>query len=284
MGDFASHRLPEGGGIPDGHPATLANNRTVEHNHAIVRSWLPTWLREYIDDVERLEREVSGRALRIARWRLALSPSHRVIQSFQSPMWSYDTERWHPLPIDLQVAMGVDRPNVFPPDALQDISVLVEKPNAKELLGHELFIEASNQKGANPRSALIVGIAAAEAGIQEFITELEPSTAWLLENMPSPSLSDLLRKYLPQLLVEHGIRDLAKRPPGFVMNVLDDAVKLRSKVAHGIERPVTMDQVNATLVAIRDILWVLDVFRGYEWARHSVRDETLKAWDPEPPA
>ena len=46
----------------------------------------------------------------------------------------------------------------------------------------------------NPRSSLILGVAAAEVGFKQFASKTLPDTAWLLE-FPSPPLFDMLQKF-----------------------------------------------------------------------------------------
>lgn len=280
--ELADNRLPKGSDIPSNHPAKVGPDRRIEGNWGVPISWLPEWLRQYIDDVTSCLHLASLRAVRIARWRLALETSHRPIQSAHGPRWSYDGKAWYPLPTGLFSSMVFGSGlNLFPPDTIRHIGRLIEDANVSEPLGHELFREAWSQRHSNPRSALVVGIAAAEARVKEFIAFLEPGALWLVENSPSPPLPKILRIYIPELLSRHGIRSQPLPPPKRpTMQQIEKGIDLRNKVAHGVHRDIRVQIVEDVLLTIRDIQWMLDVFSGQSWARDNVRPEVLALWDP----
>ncbi len=280
---LAERRLPQGFAIPSDHPAKIGPDGRIEGNRAMLPSWLPAWLRQYIDDVTNALLQASQRAVRIVRWRLALETSHRPIKSVQNPKWSYDGMVWHNIPIGLLDSMEFGSGlNIYPPYMLKHIGGLIEDSRVSEPLGHELFREAWTQRHSNPRSALVVGIAAAEARVKEFIASLEPGATWLVENVTSPPLTLILKYYVPELLVRHGIRTQLLPPPKDpIMQQIDKDIQLRNKVAHGVNRGIGFYTINDVLLTIRDIQWMLDVFSGHEWARENVRTEVLSRWDPD---
>ena len=72
--------------------------------------------------------------------------------------------------------------------------------NQTEPIAHELFHEAEELARANPRSAIIVAVAAAEVGFKRFVAQLVPECNWLLLNVASPPLIDMLTgSFLPSL-------------------------------------------------------------------------------------
>ncbi len=279
---FSERRLPTDSRIPDKDRDKVGHNFHVKDNWAILREWLPIGLQQYIDDVNKTLRDATQRAVRIARWRLALDASHSPIQSSQGVKWSYDGVDWRGVPTGLYLRREAVPFNVFPHFVVEDIGRLIEDANVSEPLGHELFREAWDQRHSNHRSALIIGIAAAEARVKEFIALLEPGASWLLENMISPPIQSLLKNYVPELLIRHGIRSQLLPPPRDpIMQQIEKGVQLRNKVAHGVNRDVGFNTLENVLLTIRDIHWMLDVFSGHEWARSNVRPEVLALWDPE---
>ncbi len=279
---FLERRIPSDSVIPLEDRMKVGEDFYVKDNWGIVIDWLPHWLKQYIDGITNKLYQATTRAVRIARWRLALSASHRPIRSASGSRWSYDGVTWHLVPSNIYARMEMIPTNVFPPSMLKDIGRLLEEtPSVTEPLGHELLREAWNQRHDNPRSALVLGIASAEARVKEFIGRVEPGAIWLVENVTSPPLPAMLKNYVPELLVRHDIRPQLLPPPNNpIMQQIDKGIGLRNKVAHGIDRDIHFDTVNELLLTIRDIQSMFDVFSGQDWARDFVRPEVLARWDP----
>jgi malonyl CoA-acyl carrier protein transacylase len=147
-----------------------------------------------------------------------------------------------------------------------------------EPLARELLREASVNDGLNRRSALILAVAAAEAGVKQCISELVPDASWLVETGPSPGLVDMLKNYLPSLPCKGKINDQVPTIPKAIRRVLDDAVKQRNKLVHvGMGQP-TADEVHETLTAVEDVLWLCDFYRGHEWALKYLSSATRAAF------
>jgi hypothetical protein len=132
-----------------------------------------------------------------------------------------------------------------------------------EPLAHELFREAWGQRQDNPRSSLLLGMAALEIGVKNYIAACVPDAAWLAENVPTPPLLRILQEYLPTLHPAGGtpIAPLDDDTAG----VLKVAVKLRNGLAHTGSN-VPRERLVRSLRAIRNVLWRMDVARGHEWA------------------
>ena len=63
-----------------------------------------------------------------------------------------------------------------------------------EPLGHELLREAILNRKANPRSSLVLAVAAAEVGFKQFAARVFPDAAWILE-LPTSPLTEMLAKF-----------------------------------------------------------------------------------------
>jgi len=73
---------------------------------------------------------------------------------------------------------------------------------AQEPLGRQLFREAWGQLSTHPRSALVIGVTAAEVGLKSLIATLVPGTDWLMQEIQTPPMGKILRKFLPTLKVK----------------------------------------------------------------------------------
>jgi hypothetical protein len=143
-----------------------------------------------------------------------------------------------------------------------------------EPVGHKLFREAWKNKASDRRSSLLMGIAAAEVGFKHCVTALVPQTDWLVEQVPSPPLVTMLRDYLPLLPAKNTIGGKVLPPPKpEILDVLTKGVNLRNKVTHTGAAEPAYETVEEVLLAVRDVLWLLDFYRGHGWALGYVRPE-----------
>ncbi len=110
----------------------------------------------------------------------------------------------------------------------------------------------------NPRSAVVIGIAAAEVGLKQCIADLVPDAGWLIEKVQSPPLVDMLRKYLPQLPARLKIGDQVLPPPKAVLKGLERGVMLRNRIVHSsVADMPTTDEIDDLLYSVLDLLWML---------------------------
>ncbi len=146
-----------------------------------------------------------------------------------------------------------------------------------EPLGHELFREAWGQRKENPRSALVIGIAAAEIGIKQCVSALVPSSQWLVENLPSPPIEKILAEYFPTLPVKNRINDKVVIPKSIVEK-LRKGIQMRNSIIHGKSTSLSFENVTEILTAVENLLHLLDYYCGHTWALKNIttdEQETL---------
>jgi hypothetical protein len=120
-------------------------------------------------------------------------------------------------------------------------------------------------------------MASAELAVKRCIGVLVPDAEWLATHLPTPPLIRILAEFLPRLPARCLIGDKVVPPPPAIMQVLKKGITIRNDATHaGIATP-TGDQVEEILVAVEDLLWLLDYYTGEEWALGYVRAETRTA-------
>jgi hypothetical protein len=145
----------------------------------------------------------------------------------------------------------------------QEVAALLRSGEA-EPLGHELYREARGQ-GERNRSALVLGIAAAEVGFKQYVAAAAPDTAWLMANLQTPPLIAMFHHYWPLLRPPGETGAPAPPLPRDLVKTLDRGVQLRNKVVHAGRLPAEAE-VREVLAAVGDFLWLLDYHRGFAWA------------------
>jgi hypothetical protein len=111
------------------------------------------------------------------------------------------------------------------------VAGFIKTGTTEEPLGRQLFREAWSERETRPRSALVIGVAAAEVGFKKLVGTLVPQARWLMDEIQTPPLGTMLRKFLPTLPVKFA------SPPSVLLKQLDEAVKRRNKLVHAGQPP-----------------------------------------------
>ena len=217
----------------------------------------------------------------ILRWRLGAPAGPNKPFHESREFLSADGKIWMEIPTvrSASIRMGIPFKRRGASEVTQlGIVDLVEKIG-DEPLGHQLFREAWNLLDSNPRSALVVGVAAAEVGLKKLVGSLVPNAAWLVDEVQSPSLGKMLRQYLPKLPVKGRLVGKTIRPPRQLITGLEHAVESRNKVVHASRLPPNRDELEGMLRAVNDFLWICDCYAGHIWSVENISFETISAWE-----
>jgi hypothetical protein len=218
--------------------------------------------------------QAATRAIEIMRWRQG-SPGHiRPIRSSLSHDWSIDGSDWKHV-TDYMSAVMTFGPGHMPWSEKFEKSVqeLIQKQSS-EPVGHDLYREASALEHTNPRSAMVLAVAAAEVGFKQFVFRLVPDAKWLVENLPSPPLAQMLADFLPTLPLRCKLERQEYLVPPLLLDEIKKAVTLRNEIVHrGQASGLKIKTVNSVLLAVRDLLYLLDFYAGAQWAIEHVSYE-----------
>jgi hypothetical protein len=260
---------------------TLVNGAVPTSGRPVVRvaamSLMPAPFRDFVDALGDDLNHAATRALTVLRWRTGelTGPLDRPSARFE---WSLDNGRWHSLPSDTSLQLNAySYPELT--RAARDDVVRLFNEGADEPFPYELVREAWAQRVANPRSSLITAITALEIAVKQFIAKRVPAAEWLVENVPSPDVIKLMREYLPELEPPPAARPGAGRfeeLPDELWRLLLKRRNQRNDVIHkpaayeSLERPdlppITVERAESAVLAVREVLYRLDVADGHRWA------------------
>jgi hypothetical protein len=195
--------------------------------------------------------------------------------------WSNDGKSWRQVPMmrSLGISLGIPYRTITGLDVIRnDVDELIKTAGPEEPLGRQLFREAWNQRTSRPMSSLVIGVAAAEVGFKKLLGSLVPPAQWLVDELQTPPLGKMLRKFLPTLPVKLMLTGKSICPPNTLLNQLDDAVTHRNKLVHAGQLPPGAKELEKMLRAVNDLLWICDLYAGHGWALNYISDETLTAW------
>ena len=139
-----------------------------------------------------------------------------------------------------------------------------------------LFDEAWELRRTDARSSLLLAYAAAEVAFKTLVAELAPDASWLVHELQSPPLEKMLRHYLPELPAKLRLNGQVVAPPKPLLDQVRRATELRNQVAH---RQVALNQgeLYGILLAIHQVLWLLEYYRGIPWALEMLLPTTREA-------
>ena len=237
---------------------------------------LPLPLQVFINQVTAELHQAVKKSADALRWRYGILGPHSPY-SFGNAKWSFDGKHWHALPHGLQARVELmPTSTVHVTDEVSTDTQALLSQEVAEPLGHILFREAWALHESNPRSALVIGVASLEVGFKKFVAELVPEAEWLVEEAPTPPLLSMLKNYLPKLPAKCTFEGKVLPPPTKLRNSIKRAVEERNGVAHTGSAALEHETLKERLLAIRDVLWLLDYYRGFHWASAHVREETRK--------
>jgi hypothetical protein len=276
---LAARTLPDGS-TPEPDADYMETENRIREEQSVPRSILPGALQDFIARANGELTDYLTRTVKVLRWRSGREGPHRPF-AYRGAHWSLDDEQWHYLPSEFSVSVSSHGSFSVRDPLREKVRELVQR-GEDEPLSQELFREAWLERGANPRSALLLGVAAAEIGFKSCVGSLVPDAEWLALNAPSPPLVQMLREYLPLLPAASKIGGQVVPPPDDVLDQIKIAVKLRNDLAHRGPIKLSPDRLEAILTAVADVLWMLDYYQGYGWALENLSTRTRMALGLDP--
>jgi hypothetical protein len=262
------NKLPKGSKKPESWMDYIDSEGNIKEKHNVNLSLMPE---PFIDFYKQRYNELFDYARQTVsslRWRLGLTGFHNPF-SVVGFLRSDDGHNWKDMPSDIRMHFRHSITYQVPEKELEEIKEFVFSGNS-EPLGHDLFREAWEQKDTNLRSALTIGIAAAEIGLKQCVGKLAPDAKWLIENAPSPDLVKMLNEYLPLLNVQSKLKNNVFGPKSRLTDILKTGIQIRNQVVHGRSTTLTYEKLEEILLAVHDVLWILDYCCGYGWALNYV--------------
>lgn len=245
----------------------------------------PPALQAICDDVAGELRSALERFLKLIRWQQEIDGPHDVFERGPILFWKVSpTGTYRIVGRRQREWIGRSPAGIEWGESDQsEFNELWAKPEAEEPLGHELLREAQGAVDSAPRSALLLAASALETGVKMHIARLAPEAEWLMLEAPAPPVGKMLRDYLPQLHATKGIgfEGWEKLRPLF--KEVEELAKRRNKLTHSGAMPKeVISNMRSFLTVVSDLLYVLDVVEGNEWARENIQPSTrvLLGWPP----
>ena len=228
---------------------------------------------EYFGGLNQRMHELATNLIELHRWLVAIDPVSLDVPRALGFCFSVNGADWFEIPSRGTVSTSL---------GLAGSPIRAdEKGLLRDLLGqdigrplaHALLEEA---RSLPPRPKLVMIIASAEIGTKQFLSWAVPQSEWLVTNLPSPPLPELLSKVVPEAW-SAGKSDLKSFAiPKRLIASVRRGVGERNRVAH--RGSVTIDGKLADTLAVdvRELLYLFDRFMGHGWAEAHLTASTLE--------
>jgi hypothetical protein len=259
------------------HDGTLAPEKEWESYGLRVLELIgPAPYRAFVDETQLQLAAAARHCVSLIQWRFMLRGNHHPLQRGNRLWWSFDGEQWKAAP-GIAGLEAEDLFSIIPLDTEYgaEASRLLQL-QVGEPLGHELLREAQQLRHRGERAAFVVAVMAAEVGLKECLIDLVPQTEWLLKNIQSPPLPKLLEELLPTVPAKCTFAGKVLAPSATVLKTIKNAVNIRNDIVHKGSHPKTREKLDDVLEAVRDVLYLLDYYRGHKWALNLVSADLRK--------
>jgi hypothetical protein len=235
--------------------------------------------------IEKTESELSSQTikfLKILRWRQGFDSPAEIIES-QTLYWKVGEVDYPLAPLDGGPHHSVVVPGMYGIHwgdvESNNLQELWAQDDIAEPLGHTLVREAKALATESPRSSILIMTAALETAVKMHISSIAPDADWLMEEIPSPPIFKILKDYIPLIHLRRG-NDLTYwvNVKPFIKKV-QKLIELRNKVAHTGKIPEDTPPIHENLKLVSDLLYLLDVLDGHDWAKSLASHEFRNALD-----
>jgi hypothetical protein len=247
----------------------------LKAGHVVPLNALPESFQSFGRQVATNLNDLALRTILTLRWRQDIPGPHSPVSVVDTD-WSRDGRHWHPMPATYAAYVEMLRYYRVRDETTDEVVNLVST-GVSEPLAHQLWREAWSERGRNSRSAVVLGVAAAEVGFKACAGDLVPRARWLVEAVPAPPLVKMLREYLPQLPARASCADTPLTIPATLLKTLERGIAVRNRIAHVGQAQIRRESVEDILLCVKDVLWILDFYAGFAWALEHVRTETRSA-------
>jgi len=249
----------------------LKRESNGQYDYTLPYHILPEYFHTYCRGVVKELVSFSSRTYKTIRWVQGIEGSNHPFKQI-AIQWSFDNTEWHDFPSWLSGDVSIKGGLYSSPEFLESVTRIVQSGES-EPLAHELLREAYSIKFLYPRSALLISVSAAEAAIKRCITFLNPETKWLIENAASPDIITLYRDYIHATLLKTDELRSLNIPRETILVPLRKIIHMRNILAHGGMCSIKEDELGEKFRVISNLLWIIDLYMGNEWASRHIDDE-----------
>ena len=276
---FSGGRFPEGVTLPPevfNHFGAIKAGEQMPAGTGVSHLWMTGNVEVFLDGLQNKLVDYAIRVAGLFRWAAAsYNTDGRIYVADLGEMrWSLDGAVLRPILPQVQMTIRAMAPPVVPGDQTTESVQRLGQLAQSAPIADDIMRESWTLRDRNPRAAVVLAMSATEAGFRHLVADLVPGAQYIIEELQTPPLTQLLRHYLPKLPVRSNPTLVIL--PKTVMRRLDNATQLRNRIVH--KGAVTPDEgaVDEALGVASDLLRLFDYYAGNAWALAFVSEEVSR--------
>ncbi|WP_298261674.1 hypothetical protein [Bradyrhizobium sp.] len=249
----------------------IAADGSISEGFGVPFELYPLDVQALCDTAREMLLQRAYRLVRLLRWQQNLDGPHWVFDGDPALYWNVGGSSYQIVGRRGQERVGASPAGIEWNELDRaDLDSVWNEASSEESVAHELLREAKVLREHSPRSAFLIATSALEVGVKAYVAHLSPDTSWLLSELPSPPIHKILRAYIPELHQHRGtpIDYWGKLKPWFKR--VESGAITRNKLVHTGAIQIEPKDLTAYLQDVSDLLYLFDILRGHEWAKHNV--------------
>lgn len=230
----------------------------------------------FLDDLISDLHSSTMNALQLIYWRTQMMNTANNVMLSYIPMWSIDEKQYYR--IERKLTLQITLEAICRDFADEENNFIRELLNSSTSpsLSFDLITEAKAISKNNPRSALVIAVAALETATKNFISHQNNQFEWWVNKIQSPPIVDILKEFLPALNLRKPFENGLIIPDDIIEHV-KNLVQSRNNIMHGKgHKSPTADHVNKAIWLVVDLIYLFDYLKGHDWAEKLISIETMQ--------
>ena len=256
----------------------------IRSGHGVQFEHYPPALQTICSQTRATLQDQAERFVKLLRWQQEIDGPHVLFADRGTLYWNVNLNEYWGVSFGAQSSSGRSPAGItWDEEDQSDFGCLWSQSDMNEPLAHELLREAFAAYDSAPRSALLMAASALETGIKMHIAKLVPDARWILLEAPSPPIFKMFRTYLFDLHQSRGTAIANQDVWKELFRGVQKIAEYRNDLTHTGAMPANVaSELPELMEQTRDILYVLDVLEGHEWAKNNVRNKVrlLLNWPP----
>jgi hypothetical protein len=249
----------------------IAADGSISEGFGVPFELYPSDVQALCDTASEILLQKASRLIRLLRWQQNLDGPHWVFDGDPALYWNVGGGSYQTVGFRTEERIGASPAGIeWNAADRADLESVWDEPSSEESVAHELLREAKVLQEHSPRSAFLVATSALEVGVKAYVAYLSPDTSWLLSELPSPPIHKILKSYVPELHQQRGmpIGYWDKLKPWFKR--VESGATTRNRLVHTGAVQIGPKDIASYVQDVSDLLYLFDILRGREWAKHNV--------------
>jgi hypothetical protein len=268
---FREHTLP----FVWNNVETIHASGAISKEAHLPEAILPESLRDIAYQAKSILSEKLHQFLGVARWFHDLDFNTRVVRA-EALYWGSNNAELKGVPMKQQSEFPGFKPVDWDGANLKLFQDLLNVNEVSEPIGRSVLSEAREAyDSGNERVAVILSCVALEAGAKSYASRLLPDFEWIFEELQLPRVDTFIKKFLLPKAFERAGKEFNSAAISKLMKDIGTLIESRNKYVH-LGHPKGKNPPQNFIEIVSDVLYLLDVLSGHEWAKAHIGSKFLQ--------